>query len=394
VHSDSLSKTTTVELPVTVIAADPGEVRRSSLKKLGLITLLCLVLSSAANHAVAHWLGLSRTAPWTRAEAVYRRIGPQSGPQIFCAGSSLLVSGLSWPQVSDSLGQGVENWTVAGSSPEVWEVFQQQPRASNLTIIGISVYDLNEMRLTPERANFVPFGSTVADLWSSRTNSDLRHRILNQYAISYVRVLYPLAGDGDKVLNGLRTKAADLLGQKGSLQEREGIVVEKKGVLDVQDTSTSLGDWSSARVLRRLEALRAENHGIHEFSAGPKSRAFRRVLLRAQQQGRVIVVVLPVSRYYADAFLNQNSISVFEQSLRQEMVSAPQATLVRLDQVPGISDNRYFFDLVHLNSSGRQMATRLFLQEVNKNASPVRPQGSLAMRVESDTNKVDRTYNR
>jgi len=394
VHSDSLSKTTTAELPVTVISAGP-ELPRPSLKKLGLIVLLGVVLSSAANHALAHWLGLSRTAPWARAEAVYRRIGPQSGPQIFCAGSSLLVSGLSWPEVSDSLGQGVENWTVAGSSPEVWEVFQQQSRASNLTIIGISVYDLNEMRLTPERANFVPLGATMADMWSSRTDSDLRHRILNQYAISYVRVLYPLAGDADKVLIEVRTKAADLLGQKASLQEREGIVVEKKGVLDVQDTSTSLGDWSSARVLRRLEALRAENHGIHLFSAGPKNRALRRVLLRAQQQGRVIVVVLPVSRYYADAFLNQSSLNVFEQSLRQDMASTPEATLVRLDQVPGISDNKYFFDLVHLNSSGRQMATQLFLKEVNKSASTVRAQGSVAMRVLSPAgNKADRTYNR
>jgi hypothetical protein len=382
VHSDSTIETTTAQIRRKVIGSRAAETRPSSGKQLAAITLLCLVLSSVANHALARWLGLSRSAPWTRAEAVYRRIGPQSGPQVFCAGSSLLVSGLSWPQVSESLGQGIENWTVAGSSPEVWELFQQQKRVSTTTIIGVSVYDLNEMRLTPERASFVPLSTTAADLWSSRTNPDLRHRILTQYAMSYLRVLYPMAGDADKVLVGLRTKAADLLGREARLQQHEGVVVEKKGVLDVEDATISLGDWSLARVLRRVEALRAENHGAHEFFNGPKSRAFRRALLRAQQQGRVIVVVLPISQYYTDAFLDKTSIASFEKALGDDMSAAPQATLVRLDRVSGISDNKFFLDLVHLNSSGRRMVTQVFLKEVNEGASKVKPQSSFAMHIE------------
>ena len=366
-----------------VVDQGAGEARPASGKRLAAIALLGLVLSSVANHALAHWLGLSRTAPWTGASAVYRRIGPQSGPQVFCAGSSLLVSGLSWPKVSESLGQGIENWTVAGSSPEVWEVFQQQTRVSTTTIIGVSVYDLNEMRLTPERASFVPLSMTASDLWSSRTDPDLRHRILTQYAMSYVRVLYPMAGDADKVLVGIRTKAADLLGQGASLQQHEGVVVERNGVLDVEDAMTSLSDWSSGRVLRRVEALRAENHGAHEFFNGPKGRAFRRVLLRAQQQGRVIVVVLPVSPYYADAFLDKTSAAAFERALGGYMATTPQATFVRLDRMPGISDNKYFLDLVHLNSSGRRMVTQVFLKEVNPGAFTAKSRPSFAMHIET-----------
>jgi hypothetical protein len=367
-HPDSLE---TIAVPVWVKVV--GQARPSSGKRLAAIALLSLVLSSVANHALAHWLGLSRSAPWHRANAVYRRVGPQRGPQVFCAGSSLLVSGLSWPEVSESLGQGIENWTVAGSSPEVWEVFQQQKRVSNTTIIGVSVYDLNEMRLTPERASFVPFSMTAPDLSSSRTDPGLRHRILSQYALLYVRVLYPTAGDADKVLVGLRAKAADLLGQEANLQQHEGVVVERKGVLDVEDAMTSLSDWSSARVLRRVEALRAENHSAHEFFNGPKSRAFRRVLLRAQEQGRVIVAVLPVSQYYADAFLDKTSIAAFEKSLGDEMAAAPQTTLVRLDRVPGISDSKYFLDLAHLNSSGRRLVTPVFLKEVSQGESKGKP---------------------
>ena len=238
------------------------------------------------------------------------------------------------------------------------------------------------MRLTPERASFVPLTMTVADLWASRTDPDLRHRILTQYAMSYVRVLYPMAGDADKVLVGLRSKAADLLGQQGRLQQHEGVVVEKNGILEVEDAMTNVSEWSSGRVLRRLEALRAENHGVHEFFNGPKSRAFRRVLLRAQQQERLIVVVLPVSQYYADAFLDKASIAAFERALSGDMAAAPQATLVRLDQAPSISDNKYFFDLVHLNSSGRRIVTSVFLKKMNEGASKVKPQRSLVIHVE------------
>jgi hypothetical protein len=381
VHPDLL-ETTTVPVRVKAIGRGAGEPRPPSAKRVAAMALLCLVLSSAANHALAHWLGLSRSAPWTRAKAVYRRIGPQSGPQVFCAGSSLLVSGLSWPDVAESLGLGIENWTVAGSSPEVWEVFQQQKRISDATIVGVSAYDLNEMRLTPQRASFVPLTTTVEDLWASRTDPDLRHRILTQYAISYVRMLYPMAGDSDKVLVGLRSKAANLLGQQASLQQHEGVVVEKSGVLGVEDATSNLGDWSSGRVLRRLEAMRTENHGAHDFSNGPKGRALRRVLLRAQQQGRVIVVVLPVPRYYADAFLDKASLAAFEKALNDDLAVVPQATVVRLDRVPGISDNKYFLDPAHLNSSGRRLVTPVFLREVNQGAPKAKPEHSFVIEAE------------
>jgi hypothetical protein len=299
---------------------------------------------------------------------------------VFCAGSSLLVSGLSWPEVSEALGQGIENWTVAGSSPEVWKTLQQNARNSNTTLIGVSAYDLNEMRLTPERARFVPLKETVNDLWTSRTDFDLSHRILSQYAMLYLRTLYPLAGDADKVLVALRSKYFDLMGQQASLQQHEGVVVEKDGVLGVEDGATALSDWSSARVLRRIDALRAENHGAHKFQDGPKSRALRQVLRQAQQQGRVIVVVLPVSQDYTDAFLGKSLTENFEKALKDDMADAQQATVIRLDKVPGISDNRYFLDPVHLNSSGRRIVTPLFLQKVkdiqsarSEQSSSVRP---------------------
>ena len=338
-------------------------------RQLAWVIFLALVLSSVANHCLAYWLGLTRDAPWTRSIGNYRRIGPKSGPQVLCAGSSLLVSGLAWPEVSDSLGQGIEDWTVAGSSPEVWEVFQQRQRNSSATIIGVSMYDLNEARLTPDRARYVPLAQTISDLWASGTGAGLSRRILTQYAMVYVQFPYPLAGDADKVQVAVRRKATELLGLHAKLGEHEGVVVEQDGVLNVEDARTTVDDWPSDRVLRRLAALRADNHDSQQFSNGPKSQAFRRVLSRAQQQGRVFVVVMPISQPYVDTFLNKATIDAFEKELTETMAAEPKATLVRLDQVPGISDGKYFFDLVHLNSAGRHLVTPVFLKKVAESTS-------------------------
>ena len=250
-------------------------------------------------------------------------------------------------------------------------MFQQWRRVSDTTIIGISIYDLNEMRLTPERATFVPLGVTVKDLWASRATPDLTQRILAQYAMAYVRVAFPTAGDADQVLVGLRSKAADLFGMQAGLDVHTGVVREKKGVLDVQDASDDVSEWTSGHVLRRLDLLRQENHGVHEFVNGPKDQALRRLLVRGQKQGRVIVVVLPMSQYYMDTFLDQSSIAVFERELQKDLA-------MRLDKGPGISANKHFLDLVHLNTSGRRLLTPVFLEEVKQATSKAMPSASFA----------------
>jgi hypothetical protein len=286
----------------------------------------------------------------------------------------LLISGLSWPQVSESLGEGIENWSVGGSSPEVWEVFQQRRPNPVVTIVGVSVYDLNEMRLTAERASYVPLAETLSDLRVSKPALQLSRRILMQYAMKYVRLLFPAAGQTDKVLVGVRSRAAEALGLQAALEEHEGVVVERDGVLDAGEFTMKVSSWSSGRVLRRLAALREDNHGAHEFLHGPKRRAFERIMLRASQHGPVIVVVLPVSRSYAQEFLDESALEEFERMLGEDMKTVPEAMLVRLDHVPGITDDGYFADLVHLNAYGRRLTTPVFLKEVGESISRRRSQ--------------------
>jgi len=330
------------------------------------VLLVSLVLASSANHLLAHWLGLS----WTEGMGIYRRVGPETGRQAFCAGSSLLVSGLSWSKVSEALGQGIETWGVGGSSPDIWEEWQHQRPLSNTMIIGVSVYDLNEMHLANDRATIVPLSRTINDLWASDADPALWHRVLTQYSLRYVRLLFPTAGNADQVQVGMRSKVAEQLRLQASLAEHEGVVFEPSPpLLDAGESTATVSEWSSARVLRRMAALRAENRGRHEFYKGPKRMALHRLLSQGRRQGCVIVVVLPVTREYSEAFLDESAIAAFERAVHEAMAIAPEATFVRLDRVPGISDPRYFSDLVHMNSFGRRLATEAFLTEVTHGGS-------------------------
>ncbi|MFY9560038.1 MAG: hypothetical protein WAQ52_07380 [Terriglobales bacterium] len=368
---EPLPKTMTIDYQVIggqTSGSDRGDSSPFRRLRPAALLFLSLLLAVAADHLLGSWLGFSQLPSGYL--GIYRRVGPESGPQIFCAGSSLTVSALSWSKVSEALGEGIETWGVGGSSPDIWEEWQKQRSLSNVTIIGVSVYDLNEMHLADEHARVVPLSRTIHDLWSSHTDSALSHRVLTQYALNYVRFLFPTAGDADKVLVGLRSKLAEQLGRQASLAEHEGVVLQPPPpLLDAGESTSTVSEWSSARVMRRLAVLRAENRGRHEFFSGPKNRAFHRMLSRARQAGRVIVVVLPVSRPYRQEFLDDSTDAAFEKAIGQAMAIVPEATLVRLDRLPGISDPRYFFDLVHMNSFGRRLATQAFLSEVTQGGS-------------------------
>jgi hypothetical protein len=275
--------------------------------------------------------------------------------------------------VSEALGEGIETWGVAGSSPDIWEEWQLDRPLSSTTIVGVSVYDLNEMHLAPDRARIVGVLTTIHDLWVSGADSDLSHRILAQYELGYMRLLFPTADDAERVLVGVRTHLAEQLGHQASLAEYEGVVVQPSApLLDAGDSAAKVSDWSPARLLRRVAALRTENRGRHEFFNGPKRLAFHRLLSRGRRQGRVIVVVLPVSGVYTKEFLDEKTRAAFDKSIADAMALVPDATFVRADRIPGISNSNNFVDLVHMNSLGRRIATTAFLTEITNKEPPRR----------------------
>jgi hypothetical protein len=172
---------------VAAKSSSPGRVQRrepfglSDKSRFLLVVCLALTIASVFDHLVASWIELPKPP-----DVTYRRIGPLAGPQVFCAGSSLLQFALSWPEVSEILHQGIESWGTAASTPSEWEVFQNLATNTNLMIIGVDVYDLNEYHLCDTRGNVVPIAQTISDLWQSSTDWQFSKRLLRT-AIGHAR---------------------------------------------------------------------------------------------------------------------------------------------------------------------------------------------------------------
>lgn len=348
-------KVVTVESPVSRRAVRSPSLEVSDKARALFVVFVAIVISIVVNHCVAGWLNLRKH------EVTYRRIGPQTGPQVFCAGSSLLQFALSWPDLSEKLGQGIESRGLAGSTPSEWEYFQRLATNTDLMIIGVSIYDLNEYHLCDTRANEVPLSQTIEDLWRTHANFHFSRRLLTQYPQAYLRKLIPTAGRSDAVLVGFRRKFRETFKLPSADDDRANAeVVPDQAVLRFGESKEKVSDWSEGQTIRRVALLRSENNGSHWFD-GPKNMALRRMLIRAQQQGRVIIVVLPVAPTYVQQLTTSEVLRNFENALTEAEGACPQAKVVRLDQLPTLKSDDYFGDLVHLNGAGRRIATDAFL---------------------------------
>jgi hypothetical protein len=324
--------------------------------QLGFVPCTAILGAAAIDHLLADWLRIPKTGTW------YRRTGPQTGPQVFLAGSSLLQSGISWPEVSETLGQGVEVWTVAGSSPVEWEQSQRIETNSNLTIVGASVYDLNESHLCESSADLVPLAQTVKDLWESRSDWRFAKRVLSQYPLALTRKLFPTAGRSDAVFVGVRRKLRELLQLSSAADDRAIVAITpNQPVLAFGEDNQKVSDWPASKTLRRVALMRNHFQGVHNFE-GPKKQALLRILRRAEGCGRVVVVVQPVTPVYAREFLTPAVRQSFEQLLTDAQRACPRAQFVRLDKLPALESDELFSDLVHRNSTGRRISTAAFLK--------------------------------
>jgi hypothetical protein len=338
--------------------------RLSSGTQLAFIALLTILVAAAADRVIAASIGFYDPG----SDAAYRRIGPSTGPQVFVAGSSVLQFALSWQDISTLLGQGIENWGVPASSPDIWEVSQGLAANVNRTIIGISLYDLNEYHLADSRANIVSFTQTIRDLRESGASWQFSRRVLSQYPLAYVRKVFPTAANSDEVLVGIRGLLRERLGLASASEDRDrALVLPSEPVLEFGKVSTKLSDWPQGKLLRRLSLMRGDNRGAHLFN-GPKQVALRRMLARAHQQGSVIIVVLPVSSDYLHEFITPKATEDFESTLMDAQRIVPDTTIVRLDRVPAFQSDEYFSDFVHLNSAGRAVATEAFMKQLTASA--------------------------
>lgn len=320
--------------------------------RVALLTILCAVtlITVIVSHSMTSWLRIE-TAP-----GGYWVIGPGEGKaSVFMAGSSLARDGLSWQLIASRLNHRIEGWGLAGSSPPEWERFQYLEAHTKLTILVVSLYDLNEYFLSDYRAHVVPLTQTIEDLWQTHLDWTFHKRVLSMYPLTYLRTLFPTAGRSTGVIRGLREKAETYVKPLGPMED------EETPTLSFNDfKKDKITDWSQGMMLRRLVAMRIACQGRHVFN-GPKRLAFLRMLHRAQEQGSVVVVVLPVSSAYAKEFLTAEVQQRFEEDVAEVRHSVERAHWVRLDQLNGLSSNQYFQDLVHMNSYGQNIASEALL---------------------------------
>ena len=326
----------------------------------GRFLIACAVATGVAvvvSHALVFWLGIeTRTGrPW-----IVRSKSSSAIPAFIC-GSSLAGDGIGWGQVSEALQLNLTGWGVAGSSPWEWEAFQEKANKVKASFIIVSAYDLNEHFLCDFHATVVSPAVTIRDLYHSGSNWGFAKRILSQYPLRAIRVLFPTAGRSQGVMAGVRDKIAAALGRKGSSERGPSLNLGKNDPAD-DGKSGNITQWSRARVLRRVSQLRTACGGRQDFS-GPKQTALIRMLQHAKERGKTTVILLPVSESYTREFINDSVRDRFEEAIAAAQRRVSGVQWVRLDKVPGLGSDDHFWDLVHMNHQGKELATRALLQE-------------------------------
>lgn len=322
----------------------------------GLVLCVVAAICCAASHAAIRALKISSTYGGSQ------RYGPEDKKALtILHGSSLAYSGFDWGRVCERIGGAIDSWGAPGSSPAEWEFLHHRSPDVKRTFIVISAYDLNEHEFCDFRANIVPLFQAIRDLWRGGADWPFSKRVLSQYPVMLIRKLFPTVGRSDGVMTGVRDWLQAMMQRPGSARssERVGFATSDESTLRQR-----LSDWPAARLQRRLVLMRSACQNRHSFE-GPKKLALARLLQRAKEQGSVVVVVLPVSPAYQEEFLTPKVRADFEAALARLHELCPQASLVRLDRLPALQDNALFWDLVHLNKYGQQIATPAFLSQLD-----------------------------
>lgn len=353
-----LSETGLARPPIEPV---PKRNRPAGKRRFLLVALLAVIITSAVCHPLVRWLHI-RTGTVS-----HRLIGDSFGqPRFWLAGSSITGDGIAWDTVSSERRRGLETWFVAGSSPCEWEPFQRLDPAAPISFIGVSVYDLNEEYLCDFRSQIVSWPQALRDLTKTHCRWDYSKRVLSQYPLKYIRLLFPTAGRSQGVMGGLKEQARNYfhLGSAADSEAGPGIpTFDARSVNPIKRQKIST--WPKARLLQRLTKMKSACFGLHSFD-GPKKLALRRILEEATARGRVaVVVVLPVSPAYQKEFLTPEVNSAFENSIASLQRDVPRAKWIRLDRLPELNSDDNFWDVVHMNVEGQQIATDALLHQLN-----------------------------
>ena len=275
------------------------------------------------------------------------------------AGSSLMFYGVDWSQLTRSMGMRTVGWAVPSGSVVEMEVLQAQVPAARVTFLGVAVSDLNENYVSDFRSEIVPLNSAVTGLWASRSPVSLARRVLSQYPLSYLRMLFPTSGRSTGIMVGIREGLRSLRPAKSKNESSERAVVASEN----NTHNESINSWPEARLVRNIGDMRASAGGTVEFG-GPKSDALFRFMKRGDELGKMVVLVFPLSPKYQEQFVTKDVLQRFNELLSEAQKKNPDTLWIRLDESPELKSNELYWDLAHLNAPGQAIASRLVREQL------------------------------
>jgi hypothetical protein len=261
--------------------------------------------------------------------------------------------GVDWSEIAKTMGKRMQGWAVPAGSVIEMEVLQSQVPSARVTFLGIGVSDLNENYVSDFRAEIVPMRSALTGLWAAHSEWPLARRVISQYPLSYLRMLFPTAGRSTTIMVGAREILRALRPSKKSNEPSERAVVASES----NTHNENITSWPEARLMRNSAG------GNFAFS-GPKRDALFRFMKRGDDLGKMVVLVMPLSPVYQKEFLSEAVLRQFNEALAEAQKKTPDALWIRLDAVPELKSNELYWDLVHLNAPGQAIASKIVLEQL------------------------------
>ena len=323
-------------------------------KQLVVILIATLAITSLVSHVAARALKIRTDAVTPLSFGATNQ--PVDG---VVAGSSLMFYGVGWAEVARTLGMRMQGWAVPAGSVIEMEVLQSQVPSARVTFLGIGASDLNENYVSDFRSEIVPLSATLAGLWEAHSEWSFARTVLSQYPLSYLRRLFPTAGRSTTIMVGAREVLRSLRPAKQSNEPSERAVV----VSENNNHQENITSWPEARLLRNIGGQRASAGGTYKFN-GPKRDALFRFMKRGDDLGKMVVLVMPLSPAYQKEFLAESVQRQFNEVLAEAQKKTPDALWIRLDTVPELNSNAFYWDLVHLNAPGQAIASKIVLEQL------------------------------
>jgi hypothetical protein len=321
-----------------------------------------IVIAAIGSHWLADWAKIKTETgqPWTWGN-------PDAKTVAFMAGSSVADYGISWDLISTQLELEVKGWGVAGGSPVEWEQFQSRLPEARTTFVVVCAADLDEALMCDFRAALVPLGQSVKTLARAHVDIDYWKSSLHQYPTTWLRTLFPTLGRSRGLMGRIRIQIVKLIKPSAHISESEAGPTFGFGKNNEDDEykRQRMSEWSESKIIGKLVAMRVGFRGCQSFN-GPKRVALERMLRFASEKGRTIFIVMPVSPAYTKEFMSPVLAKEFEDALASLRQAVPTAEYLRLDQLPGLASADNFCDLAHMNVFGQKIATRAFLDWLNR----------------------------